>query len=236
MSQELATRSGRERGRGRKRRVSQAREEARNARLAAYRSLVLEAAADAFARQGVPQTKMEDLADEAGISLGTLYSVYRGKAEIVDALHEARLREIHEASIEAEQAQARPLAALLGGSRAYLRYFMDNPDYLRMYLDEGASWGVRTSMDRGSRRAAVWSDGVAQLAAIFERGIVEGVFEPGQPDRLARMMLAMQQVLLADWYEGGMQSTSEALLADAETMLRRAFCTPSVRDLEEIPE
>jgi len=202
-----------------------AQEQARNARKSAYQSLVIEAAGSAFARQGIPQTKMEDLAYEAGISLGTLYSVYKGKAEIVDALHESRLKEIHSASVEAEIAQAGPFDALLAGSRAYLTYFMERPDYLRMYLDDGANWGVRNSMDRESRRAAVWADGVAQLASIFKRGIADGVFESGSPNRLARVMLAMQQVVLADWFEDGMSDSAEELLNEAEVLLRRTFCT-----------
>ena len=136
-----------------RRRVAQ--EVARNAKRAVYRDLVLDAAGTAFARHGVPQTKMEQLAEEAGISLGTLYSVYKGKAEIVDAIHEARLREIHSASVEAETAETNPLDALLAGSRAYITYFIENPDYLRMYLDEGTNWGVRNSMDRQSQHAAV---------------------------------------------------------------------------------
>ncbi len=172
---------------------------------------------------------MEDLAEEAGISLGTLYSVYRGKAEIVDALHESRLREIHAASVAAERARSEPLEALLAGSHAYLRYFMERPDYLRLYLHEGFSWGVRNSMDRESRRAAVWEDGVAQFAAIFERGIAEGIFEPGRPDRLARVMLAMQQVLLADWFEEGMTASPEELMNEVEALLRRTFCTAPAR-------
>lgn len=209
-----------------------AREQAKIARHAAYRDLVVQAAGEAFARHGVARTKMEDLALAAGISLGTLYSVYRGKAEIVDALHEARLREIHSASVEAEIAESSPLAALLAGSRAYLTYFMQRPDYLRMYLDEGANWGVRRSMDRESRRAAVWNDGVEQLAAIFERGIEAGVFEAGKPDRLARTMLAMQQVLLADWFEDGMSPSQDDVMNEVEVLLRRTFCTHEWRDRE----
>ncbi len=210
-------------------RKATAREHAKNARHAAYRGLVVEAASEAFARDGVAATKMEDLALAAGISLGTLYSVYKGKAEIIDALHETRLREIHSASVEAEIAESDPLEALVAGSRAYLAYFVARPDYLRMYLDEGANWGVRRSMDRESRRAAVWNDGVSQLAAIFERGVAQGVFEPGNPDRLARTMLAMQQVLLADWFEDGMTQPEPELMDEVEVLLRRAFCTPEWR-------
>lgn len=206
-----------------------AREEARLARHAVYRELVLRAAREAFGRRGVPGTKMEDLAVEAGISLGTLYSVFEGKAEIVDALHEARLAEIHAASVDAELAESDPIDALLAGSRAYIRYFVEHPDYLKMYIDEGTNWGVRDSMGRESRRAAIWADGVAQLAAIFERGIAAGHFEPGRPDRLARTMLAMQQVALADWLEeGGAErhpTSTEDVMEDLEPMLLRAFCT-----------
>ncbi len=207
-----------------------ARLEAREARRTAYRELVLRAAGEAFARDGIAQTKMEQLAEEAGIALGTLYSVYKGKSEIVDALHEARLREIHSASIEAETAESSPLGALLAGSRAYIGYFMAHPDYLRMYLEEGTNWGVRDSMDRESGRAAVWNDGVARLAQIFERGIKAGIFEPGPPDRLARMMLAMQQVQLADWIESTLAAEPEVLMREVEGLLRRAFCTPEHRD------
>ena len=210
-------------------RKAAAREQAKNARHAAYRDLVVAAASEAFARDGIASTKMEDLAEAAGISLGTLYSVYTGKAEIVDALHETRLREIHSASVEAEIAASDPLDALLAGSRAYLTYFMQRPDYLRMYLDEGANWGVRRSMDRVSRSKAVWNDGVAQLAAIFERGIEAGVFEAGNSDRLARTMLAMQQVLLADWFEDGMSASESAVMNEVEVLLRRTFCTPEWR-------
>ena len=208
-----------------------AREEAQNASRAVYRDLVLEAAGTAFARSVIARTRMEQLADAAGISLGTLYSVYKGKAEIVDALHESRLKEIHAASMTAAAAARNPLAALLAGHRAYISYFIEHPDYLRMVIDEGANWGVRDSMDRESRRAATWSDGVAALAALFEQGIAAGVFVRGRPDRMARMMLAMQQVRLADWLlEEDAQADPAVLMKEMEVLIRRAFCTPAWRD------
>ena len=207
-----------------------ARGQALEARRQAYRELVLRAAGEAFARDGVAHTRMETLAEESGLSLGTLYSVYKGKSEIVDALHESHLREIHAASIAAEALEAQPLHALLAGSRAYIAYFLAHPDYLRMHLDEGTNWGVRDAMDRESRSAAVWNDGVERLAEIFQRGIDAGVFAPGPADRLARMMLAMQQVQLADWIASGMETEPDVLMTEVERLLRRAFCTNDFRD------
>jgi len=68
------------------------------------------------------------------------------------------------------------------------------------------------------------------LAAIIERGIEAGVFEPGRPDRLARTMLAMQQVQLADWLEDGMSAEPESVMADVDRLIRRAFCTQTWRE------
>jgi AcrR family transcriptional regulator len=196
-----------------------------------YRDLVLEAAGTAFARSGVARTRMEHLADEAGISLGTLYTVYKGKAEIVDALHESRLEQIHAASMAAAEAERNPLAALLAASCAYISYFTEHPDYLRMVIDEGPNWGVRDSIDRESRRAATWTDGVAQLASLFEQGIAAGVFVRGRADRMARMMLAMQQVRLADWLlEEDEQIDPRVVMNEVDVLIRRAFCTPAWRD------
>jgi len=206
--------------------VSQAttRRTADAARRTAYRQIVLSSAGSAFARQGVAATKMEQLAQEAGLSLATLYSVFRGKADIVDAIHEQRLREIHASSVAAQALESDPLDTLLAGSRAYISYFLEHPDYLRLYIDEGTTWGVRDSIGHGTRRAEAWNEGVAQFAAIFERGIETGVFVDGDPDQLTRIMLAMQQVQLADWLHSDRSTGSQELIASAEALLRRAFC------------
>lgn len=201
-----------------------ARAAADRARRQAYRVAILDAASASFARIGVAATRMDELARKAGISLATLYSVFRGKAEVVDALHEQRLREIHEASSAAREASSDPLAALLAGSRAYITYFVEHPDYLRLYVEEGSSWGVRDSIGQGTRRAEVWSEGVAQFAEVFAEGIEAGVFADGDPDQLARMMLAMQQVQLADWLASDRAMRPDALVAKVESFVRRAFC------------
>jgi AcrR family transcriptional regulator len=212
-----------------------ARAAADEARRNSYRLVVLEAASTSFAREGITATKMDRLAREAGISLATLYTVYRGKAEIVDALHEHRLREIHAASFAAREVESDPLAALLAGSRAYISYFIEHPDYLRLYIDEGSSWGVRDSIREGTRRAEAWSEGVAEFAEIFRNGIEAGVFANGDPDQFARVMLAMQQVQLADWLNSEKPAQLEVLVESVETLLKRAFCLCPTCEHEPMP-
>jgi len=197
---------------------------ARQAREGLYRDLILSAAARTFAERGVDAARMEEVAAAAGLSLGTVYSVFRGKAAIVDALHERRLGEVRERASEVARGVSDPLQSLIAGVRAYITYFLANPDYLRMYLAGGQSWGTGSGEPQPSARTTAWQEGIAAQARSFERGIAAGVFYPGDPNRMARTLVAMQQVRLADWLAEGMRDDVETVIGEMELQLRRAFC------------
>lgn len=201
----------------------QPKEKARRARSELYRQLILEAAERTFAAKGVEDAKMEEIAGESGLSLGTLYSVFSGKAELVRAIHEARLREVLQRTTDVARDSDDPLEMLLSGVRSYVEFFVLHPDYLRMHLREGYAWGLGGAASTGER-AAAWNEGVAMQAALFERGVAEGIFCDRDPQLMARMMIAMQQVQLADWVERGMSAEPHDLVADMQAQVRRSFC------------
>jgi TetR/AcrR family transcriptional regulator len=198
----------------------------RKARSELYRALILEAAERTFAEKGVEETKMEEIARESGLSLGTLYSVFAGKAALVREIHDVRLEEVLTLTSDVARELSSPVDRLLAGVRAYVEFFVVHPDYLRMHLAEGYAWGLGLIRSTGGR-AAAWTEGVARQTAVFARGIDEGVFQPGDPALMARMMIAIQQVQLADWVEGGMQRHPDELIADMQEQVRRSFCVNS---------
>ena len=65
---------------------------------------------------------------------------------------------------------------------------------------------------------------MARQATLFERGIAQGLFHPGDPELMARMMIAMQQVQLADWVDRGMRRSVEDLVEEMSAQVRRSFC------------
>ena len=89
------------------------------------------------------------------------------------------------------------------------------------------SWGTSAGQKGRSLRAAAWEEGIARQEKLFERGIEAGVFHPGNPNRMARTLVAMQQVRLADWLEDDMREDSQAVVAELELQLRRCFCRRS---------
>jgi AcrR family transcriptional regulator len=203
---------------------SRPKEHARRQREGLYRRLILEAAERCFAEKGFEDAKIEEIAAASGLSLGTLYAVFAGKPAVMRAIHETRNREILAASSAAAAEHAAPLEALLAAVRAYVEFFVGHPEYLRIHLRGGHAWGLAGAGSRSRAHAHTWDEGIELFAELLERGIADGAFAPGSPRLLARMMIAMQQVQLADWAERGMREAPDSLVAEMHAWLRRAFC------------
>ena len=198
-------------------------EAAREARGEAYRRLVIEAGEAVFAERGYESAKMQDVADEAGVSLGTLYRCFPGKWELYSAIHALRGGELLARCEAALDPAAPPLANLLAFVGGYLEHLAAHPEYLRMHLAEANGWGFGRRF--ASRvQAEAWERGHAIEVELFRRGIREGTFVDRDPSLLVRMMAAAQQVQLAHWVEAGMPGGAEGLVEEARDHVVRAFC------------
>jgi len=195
----------------------------RAAKKALYRELVLDAAERVFAGAGYDDAKIEEIARESGLSLGTVYSVFSGKAEVFRAVHELRDAELLRCGLEGTGGASDPLAALLAGIRGYTAYFVAHPDFLRLSLREGTTWGAEGAGLQSRERSEAWTRGVAMLSFALQRCIEAGLVHEGEPRLLARMMIAMQQVQLAHWLESGLAEPGDAVVERICADARRFF-------------
>lgn len=187
-----------------------------------YRELVFDSAERVFAERGFRGTRMEDIAAEAGISLRTLYATYRGKNELYRQIEETRIGQLF-ASVVIDDSLP-PLPRLIAVVRCYLDFLISHPAYLRMHLRQGQSWAL--GMDEETHdvdgRIAL---GVPELAKIFRDGMDERVFHPGDPEVSARLLLAGQQILLANWVRNEGRPLPRQVIDDVLTQIERTFCT-----------
>jgi TetR/AcrR family transcriptional regulator len=202
--------------------TSPLRERVKEERRAVYRQAVAAAAERVFADKGAEGARMQEIATEAGIALGTLYGVIDGKDSLLVGIHERRMEEfldcIRAASDQPGDTLQRHLAVLREGAR----FFLDRPDFLRMCCRDGYGWAAPLPDD--SRAAALWHERTAVPRELFARGTREGVFVDESPDLLVRKMLALKQVELAHWVEGGMKAPRSEVLGRLESQFIRAFC------------
>lgn len=214
---------------GRGRRPQTAR--VRDARDAAYREHIFEVAEKLFASQGFNNTRMQDIATAAGISLGTLYQSYPGKRELHRSLLTRRDQQMLDEVVLRRKTMARSTAGgmekILWILEANLRFLLNHPDYLRMHLYEGHAWYNRAA-DGTQDQDEVWARGQALMEQVFTWGMTEGWFSPAVPTHMARLVVVNQQTRLANWVIDGLREPHDQVLTRIQADFVRLFCTPKV--------
>ena len=190
-----------------------------------YRQAVLDAAERVFGDEGYEATKVQRIAAEAGLSLTTLYSVFDSKWEIYRAVHRRRLDEVIRLAEGVVQQGASPLETLIAGTRMQLRFFMDRRDYTKMQLKEVTAWST-IELLRSPEQVEGLGMGLAQFASLFRAGIDAGDFVEDDPELMARMVIACQQVRLAMWMDNGCGEDPEHVADASLRHLLRSYCKP----------
>lgn len=199
-----------------------AKEEARHVRNAVYRRHILEAAERVFSERGFDNAKLQQISAHAGLSMGTIYSIFASKEDLFAALLEERGRELVEV---ARSVAARPGSAREALDRlidAYVGYFVDHPTFLRMHLGLGSSWILKPRPETDAQ-VEIWREVHALQASVFRRGVEEGAFVDEDPAYLAKLFSAMDQVVLAEWVAGGMKDDRAALAERVRRTADRLF-------------
>jgi AcrR family transcriptional regulator len=199
------------------------RAEARQARNDLYRQHILTAAEQVFAERGFENAKVQDISQLAGLSMGTIYALFPGKAELLQAILDQRGGDMLARARAVAGRDLPPLEGLRALVRDYIEYFVAHPYFLRMHLRQGSSWVLSPTPDT-TTRVQMWREVHALQTEIFRRGVEVGVFVDETPAFLARLFSAMDQVLLADWVENGMRDDHDALVARLQQLVERTFC------------
>lgn len=90
---------------------------------------ILAAAKKVFLEKGLVVATIDDIAAEAELGKGTLYRHYRSKEDILLAINEQAVREIHQQYLEAVAGAGSGLEKILRLTRAYYAFVAANPVY-----------------------------------------------------------------------------------------------------------
>jgi AcrR family transcriptional regulator len=193
-----------------------------------YRRALTEAAEQVFATVGYAEAKVAEICEAAGVSLATFYKVFQGKAELHAAVHARRAEEVFLAAQAALKPGATPFQLMLYGCSAYVRFQASHPNYLKLVLREGYTWAEPCGPEHSGQRQ-VWEQGLELAAQVLGEGVARGELLPGSPRRHARLLVAITQVILADWVADGMSRPADALTDDVLDTLVRALATEPAR-------
>jgi AcrR family transcriptional regulator len=202
--------------------MSQATAKARNAKTSMYRSLIIDAAERLFASRGYEGTRMQDVATDSGISLGTLYSVFDGKSDIYEAVQDERLGQLFLLAGRTMASDDKAAERLMRGNRVFIRWLTEHPDFLRIHLNNSGAW-ASNPQEVGEGLVNAWRRGIDLIALVIDEAMREADAFQGDPVIAARTMVAVQQVHMSAWVESGMQSDADDLADRIEEQLRRTL-------------
>jgi AcrR family transcriptional regulator len=154
------------------------------------RACLLEAAARVFARRGLAQASVDEVAADAGFTKGAVYANFGSKEELflamLDQRFALRLAQIDRVLSTDEPPEVQARAA----GRDFLDHITGDPEWSRLFF-EAALYASRNEAFR-ERLQARYAEMRARLVTLLRARAEAGDFDPGVPyDQLAMMIFAM---------------------------------------------
>ena len=191
--------------------------------LEARRQAILEAAESVFARSGYDRATMAEIAGRAGYSAANLYNLFESKEALFRALFDERGETFLARMREALAAGPDPRGAIGRAFDAAAAYAQENRDLFLFYIrvTQGFEWKVRQEI--GGREAARHRALVDDVARVFERGMRDGQFVPGDARLYALAMFGAMTSVYAWLLENDPAERLEERLRALREMLFRLW-------------
>src|SRR6266545_1097740 len=157
---------------------------------------IIAAAIRVFARSGFYNSRVSDIAREAGIASGTIYLYFKTKDEILVTLFREKMAEWVEAVRGEIAAEPDPLAKLRRLVALHFSVLESNPDLAEVVQVE-LRQGHKFFRGASAHEVSAYFD---LIASILEEGMAAGLIRPDLPAKIATKMLfgAMDQ-LATSW-------------------------------------
>jgi AcrR family transcriptional regulator len=154
------------------------------------RRCLLEAAGRVFARRGLTQASVDQIAADAGFTKGAVYANFGSKEalflEMLDQRFAGRLAEMERAMASDEPPEVQARAA----AQDFIDYLTADPDWKLLFY-EAALQAARDEAFRAKLQEH-FATMRARMAGLLEARAAAGGFDPGVPfDELATMIMAM---------------------------------------------
>ena len=186
---------------------------------------IIEAAVRVFAREGYYNSRVSDIAHEAGIAAGTIYLYFRTKDDILVTLFRYKMAEFVGAlrkAIAGEPDAASKVRRLVSLHFSMLEENPDLAEVVQVELRQGQKFF------RGASSQEIGAY-FALIGSVLEEGVAQGRFRSDLPVKVATKMLfgAMDQ-MATSWVLGKrgyrLVDTADAV---AEIFLQGVSVTPS---------
>jgi AcrR family transcriptional regulator len=167
--------------------------------LDSQRRRLIGAMLDCVADQGYPATTVGEVVAAARCSRNAFYELFEDKEACYIAASDETGAEMLNALVSAAQQEESWLDALRSGTRSYLRWWADNPNYASAYLIHLPAAGRRAL----EQRDRVYADFAAMFEGLAARARAEQPLIPPLPPLAPRLLVMSITELIAQEVRNG---------------------------------
>ena len=166
---------------------------------ALYRADILDAALAVFSDDGYHESTMQQIAERAGLAVGSLYNFFPSKELLYAELVRRFAREYRAVLDEALDSVDDDVEKVRSYIRTKGEFFRHNHRMARLYFGEtrGQDFSLSVGMDAESRH--LFDEFRLRLARVFEAGMKTGVFERADPFYCAVGLQSLTNAFIFLW-------------------------------------
>ena len=155
---------------------------------------IIEAAITVFAKHGFAKARMEDVAEEAGLSKALLYRYFKNKDALIEAIMEEMLnRELEDILALLENNDPVP-DRLLELNQIFVRDWQKLKSFLPLLLEFYANAHRHAAVSEAFKQS--YAEIRALLAKLFREGVERGELRLDDPEEAAITLLAIYEGLM----------------------------------------
>jgi AcrR family transcriptional regulator len=163
---------------------------------------ILMAAMEVFARKGVANSKMAEIAGAAGIGKGTIYEYFSSKEEIFGMAFQYFFHDVHEKILQTLQKTDDPIEKLKMIIEVSLHEFLDSSPHLAGIMMDFWAEGVRNKNENILATMDIkhiYQEYRKILASVIQEGIEKDVFRKTDVVSLAAVLIAAFDGIFLQW-------------------------------------
>lgn len=197
--------------------------------------MILDAAELVFSREGYDRARIEEIAELADVSVGTIYTHFDGKRGVYLHLVDRSLELFAEYMARSEDPTMSPLQRVLAGGDAYFRFHVEHPGAFHFLAYRNP--GTAPLSGEGGPEATI-RDRLGELlrrfAAQIDEAIAAGEARPVDSLCLTRYLWGAWNGVIALRLQPDGLRLSEPQIAEtlelARWLLREGLASPALRD------
>ena len=188
------------------------------------REEIITAAQKIFFSKGLPAATMDEIAEAAELSKGTLYLYYKSKEDLYLAVAMQGSEIMYTMFVKATSPEKPVLQRISDLGEAYYQFFRQHPDYFRMFqYFENPQFHKQVSeqmlLSCASSDQRIWD----LVIGLIQQGIDEGLFDADLDPKQAAIILWANGNVLMRLMDREDAYWKEHMKVDLESTMRKAY-------------